>query len=201
MRQNAIVNRRLGLFLGLFGLLAGVSCTDGDTNTTVLDRGNIGGVVRTGPQSFALLVYPCDDTMVSEVALVVNRVTANGEVETVQEIVSATYDPPVSSHSVLISTAESLEESPGVVRVVSDSAALRRFNEDDRYMTTIDLDSYLSVDAWDQNGDELVVTGTLTERLLANVGDYVHPDYRRPLDSISCPGGKPAWTTWGPGSE
>lgn len=60
---------------------------------------------------------------------------------------------------------------PGVSVEVVDSVALDRFNSDESYLTTWNLDEYFSITSWDQNGEELLLGSYLWNRFDAGPGE------------------------------
>lgn len=181
---------RLALALAL-AVVGG--CSDRESSYVIDMRLGYSGLVRTGEDSFAVVIFPCDDDLISRVQITIDSVNAAAEVEQLSVILTAEYDPPVSSRGILISTAQDYVPETGVTRIVEDAEALRRFNEDESFLSEIDLDRYVSVYAWDETAQTLMVGGAFDRRFDASVGEVASSDYVGPIDSVFCWDGSRAW--------
>lgn len=178
--------------VGTAALALCAGCAGHEESYVITMRLGYSGVVRLSTDSFAPVIFPCDDDVISRVQLTIERVNS-GEAEVLETILTVEYDPPISSRQILVSTASDYSAEPGVTRIVHDADALRRFNEDGSFLVTIDLDRYLSMRAWDERGELLMVGAALDRRFEANVGELASADYVGPVDKVFCWDGSRAW--------
>jgi hypothetical protein len=182
-----------GLLLWIFvaSLFVGCSSTGPDF---LLEYEGTYGIVRLSEDSFGFAVYSCDDAMVSRLQLSVLHVNDDAEEVVDTTILTLTFDPPVSSRQVLVSTDPSFTPTDGVSREVTDPAALARFNSDPTFLVSTSFDSFLGVDAWDENGEHLKPGGGfLQKRFEAEPGEIALPGFVGPVSSPKCRDGSQAW--------
>lgn len=143
---------------------------------------------------FAFAIYPCTDDRVSRLELVVQGLVDLKPVLHTT-VLRAQFDPPASARELLISTSPDFVPAAGTTVEVLDPVALDRFNSDESYLTSWDLDEYFSINAWDQDGESLQSGSYLWNRFDARPGQLELTDaYVNDIDKVRCHGEKnPAW--------
>ena len=181
---------------GAAGILLS-ACINPDVET--LGPQTIHGVVRLSDDSFGLLIYPCvPDQLVSEVVL--REVELDPETLAIarsQDLLRERYPEPVDPRELLVSTdVNAAPASPGAKRDVVAPALLDRFNADSDYLTAINPDHFLVIDAFAPDGSEVGVSGTLRSRFAADIGEVSGFGTRPvPLEDLRCSKGEPpAWS-------
>ncbi len=89
---------------------------------------------------------------------------------------------------------------PGGIREIVNAELLDRFNNDDTYLTPIDFDHFLRLDAFAPEGTDVSGGSNLGDRFMVDVGPVsgIDLDPVR-LDEVRCPDEDgPAWDVAGP---
>lgn len=165
-----------------------------DFDESTIDQSGVGGVARLDDGGFAFAIYPCTDDRVSRLELVVQGLVDLKPVLHTT-VLRAQFDPPASARELLISTSPDFVPAAGTTVEVLDPVALDRFNSDESYLTSWDLDEYFSINAWDRAGESLQSGSYLWNRFDARPGQLELTDaYVNDIDKVRCHGEKnPAW--------
>ncbi len=150
------------------------------------------GLVRLTETSFGLLIYPCVERfVVSEVVL--SDVDLNGETHV---ILREQYPTPVRPGDLIVSTDAAAQPAvAGGIREIVNAELLDRFNNDDTYLTSIDVDHFLALDAFAPDGTDVSGGSSLGGRFRVDAGRVsgLGLDPVR-LDEVRCPDEDgPAW--------
>jgi hypothetical protein len=154
------------------------------------------GLVRLTETSFGLLIYPCVERfVVSEVVL------SEVDLDETHVILREQYPTPVRPRDLIVSTDAAAQPAvPDGVREIVDAELLDRFNNDETYLTSIDFDHFLNLEAFAPDGTDVSGLMTLRHRFSVDVGRVEGMDLDPVrLDEVRCPDEDgPAWDVAAP---
>ncbi len=154
------------------------------------------GLVRLTETSFGLLIYPCVERfVVSEVVL---SAVDLGETHV---ILREQYPTPARPRDLIVSTDAAAQPAvAGGIREIVNAELLDRFNNDDTYLTSIDFDHFLDLEAFAPDGTDVSGGSTLGGRFRVDVGRVTGMDLDPVrLDEVRCPDEDgPAWDVAAP---
>lgn len=191
--------RPLRVGLTIAALSASTGACAGSSDGAVGER-TVSGVVRLTEDSFGLLVYPCvTEAAVAEVVLLEVELDPDGlEVVSSRALLRERFPDPLSPNEFIVSTA--LDANPAVAgaeREILNAELLERFNTDETYLTDVELiPRFLTLDAFDADGNDVSGTGSLRTRFTADVGETAgFTPEPIAFSDMYCPGREPpAWS-------
>ena len=160
---------RRGRRLGLVALLAVVgamsSCYWEDASR--LPSRTEAGVWRSPSGEFFAVIEPCGfDRRVASFTLSVAPRSGSGELT---PVLNATLDPPLTTGQTFIPLGSDTSSFAGIVEV-RDAELLRRFNEDESFLTDVRDDQYFRFQFFDESGDELRAGTNASSRFQVPLG-------------------------------